>query len=166
MGTQVTKNTPAARSAWMSRARSRAAAIGPVLLLVLSLFASTPAAAGGYTFTAEVLDLRALGNDEYRVVFRRMNDVYGADHAPPPLLVLHFRHDEPVTRKVSKDLVSKEKYLAAIELLKQQISQSAIIQLGVMGMRLTPIDGKPGEFSSYSLSIEEGVVYSWNGAID
>jgi hypothetical protein len=140
--------------------------IGGVLLLFLSLFASAPAAAGGYAFTVEVLDLRALGDDEYRMVFRPTSDVYGSDHAPPPLLVLHLRHDEAVTRSVSTDLVSKEKYLAAIELLKQQISQSPIVQLGVMGMRLTPIEGKPGEFGSYSLSIEEGVVYSWNGAID
>jgi hypothetical protein len=150
----------------MSRTRFISAAIVPFFLLVLSFLVSPPAAAGGYVFKAEVLDLRALGNDEYRVVFRQMNDVYGSDHAPPPLLVLHLRHDEAVTRRVSTDLVSKEKYLAAIELLKQQISQSPIVQLGVMGMRLTPIEGKPGEFSSYSLSIEEGVVYSWNGAID
>ena len=88
-----------------------------------------------------------------------MNDVHGSDHAPPPLLALHLLHDEAVTRRVSTDLVSKEKYLAAIELLKQRISQSPIIQLGVMGGGLTPIEGKPGEFSSYSLFIQEGVVY-------
>jgi hypothetical protein len=149
----------------MSRTRSPAAAIAPFLLLVLSFLVSLPAAAGGYVFKAEVLDFRALGNDEYRVVFRQINDVYGSDHAPPPLLVLHLRHDEAVTRSVSTDLVSKEKYLAAIDLLKQ-ISQSPIVQLGVMGMRLTPIEGKPGEFSSYTLSIEDGIVVSWNGAID
>jgi hypothetical protein len=149
----------------MSRTRSPAAAIAPFLLLVLSFLVSLPAAAGGYVFKAEVLDFRALGNDEYRVVFRQINDVYGSDHAPPPLLVLHLRPDEAVTRSVSTDLVSKEKYLAAIDLLKQ-ISQSPIVQLGVMGMRLTPIEGKPGEFSSYTLSIEDGIVVSWNGAID
>jgi hypothetical protein len=81
-------------------------------------------------------------------------------------MIVHLRHDEAVTRRVSTDLVSKEKYLAAIELLKQQISQSPIVQLGVMGTRLTPIEGKPGEFSSYTLSIEDGIVVSWNGAID
>jgi hypothetical protein len=150
----------------MSRPRSSAAVIGSFLLLVFSFLGSTPAAAGGYAFKAEVLDFRALGDDEYRMVFRPTSDVYGSDHAPPASLVVHLRHDEAVTHDVSKDLVSKEKYLAAIELLKQQIAQSRIIQLGVMGGGLTPIEGKPGEFSSYTLSIIDGIVFSWNGAID
>jgi hypothetical protein len=139
----------------MSNAITRT--IGCVLLLVLSLLASTPAAAGGYAFKAEVLDFRALGNDEYRIVF---NDLEATD-----LLIIHLRHDEVATRDVSKDLVSKEKYLAAIELLKQRIAQSPIIQLGIMGGRPAPIDDT-GEVHSYSLSVVEGIIYSWHGAID
>jgi hypothetical protein len=50
----------------MLRARSLAAAIG-LVLLVLSFLGSTPAAAGGYAFKAHVLDLRVVGNDEYRL---------------------------------------------------------------------------------------------------
>jgi hypothetical protein len=135
-----------------------------IFLLILGLVASLPAAAGGYAFKAEVLDFRALGNDEYRMVI--VANPNGDDLEPTEQMIVHLRHDEAVTRNVSKDLVSKEKYLAAIELLKQQIAQSPNIQLGVMGGGLTPIEGKPGELGSYSLSIEEGVVYSWNGAID
>jgi len=143
-------------------------AIGRVLLLVLSLFASTPAVAGGDYFTAEVLDFQALGNDEYRIVLRQMTPIYASDSMPTEPLVIHLRHDEALMR----DVGSKEEYLAAIELLKQQISQSPVIQFGVMGgSGLTPIEGKPGEFQSNSLSIEEPpfpdppeikrVVFSW-----
>ena len=149
---------------YVLRTRSIAAAINALLLLVLSLFASTPAVAGGYVFKAEVLDFRAVGNDEYRMVI--VANPNGDDLGPTEQMIVHLRHDEVVTCKVSQDFVSKDKYLAAIELLKQQIAQSPNIQLGVMGGGLTPIEGKPGEFGSYSLSIEEGVVYSWNGAID
>jgi len=151
----MTDRKLAAISGWMPRRSLLASAIGAAVLL--GLFATT-AVAGGYTFKAEVLDFQALGDDEYRIV---LNDIETSNR-----LIVHLRHDEAATRDVAKDLVSKEKYLAAIELLKQQIAQSPIIQLGVMGGGLTPIDGKPGEFGSYSLSIEEGVVYSWNGAID
>jgi hypothetical protein len=138
--------------------------IGCVLVLVLGLVASLPAIAGGYVFKAEVLDFGDVGNDEYRMVI--VANEHGDDLGPTEQMIVHLRHDEAATRDVSKDFVSKEKYLAAIELLKQQIAQSPHIQLGVMGGGLTPIEGKPGEFGSYSLSIEEGVVYSWNGAID
>jgi hypothetical protein len=148
----------------MSRSRSLAVTIGSFLLLVLALFGSSSAAAGGYAFEAEVVDFRAVGNDEYRMVI--VANPHGDDPGPTKLMIVHLGHDEAVMRKVSRDIVSKEKYLAAIELLKQQISQSPIIQLGVMGGGLTPVEDKPGEFSSYSLSIEEGIVYSWNGAID
>jgi hypothetical protein len=139
-------------------------AAGRIFLLVLGLVASLPATAGGYIFKAEVLDFQALGNDTYRMVI--IANRQGDDLRPTEQMIVHLRHDEAATRDVSKDVVSKEKYLAAIELLKQQIAQSPHIQLGVMGGGLTPIEGKPGEFGSYSLSIEEGVVYSWNGAID
>ena len=154
------------RPSWISRRRLLGLAIGSVFSIALGFLVSSPAAAGGYAFTAEVLEFQALGNDEYRIVIRQMPNPGGNDLGAPDPMVVHLRHDEDATREVSKDFVSKEKYLAAIELLKQQILQSPIIQLGVWGGGLTPIDGKPGEFSSYSLSIEEGVVYSWNGAID
>lgn len=150
----------AERSDWMPR--RRLLAVGAVLLL--AFITAQPAAAGGYVFKAEVLDFRAGSNDEYRMVL--IGNPHGDDLGPTELMIVHLRHDEAVTRKVSRDIVSKEKYLAAIELLKQQIAQSPIIRLGVMGGGLTPIDGKPGEFGSYSLSVEEGIVYSWNGAID
>jgi hypothetical protein len=135
---------------------SRATVIGFFLLLVFSLLGSPPAAAGGDAFTAEVLDFRALGNDEYRIVLRQMTGLYGSDEVPAEPLVIHLRHDDDVMRRVSKDVVSREKYLEAIELLKQQIAQSPVIQFGVMGgSGLTSIDGKPGEFQSNSLSIEQ-----------
>ena len=133
-----------------------------VFFLVLGLVASLPAVAGGYVFKAEVLDFRAVGNDAYRMVIIANP---GGDGSTEQMIV-HLRHDEAATRKVSKDDVSEEKYLAAIELLKRQIAQSPIIQLGVMGGSLTPLEDKPGEFGSYSLSIIDGTVYSWNGAID
>ena len=136
--------------------------IGCVLVLVLGLVASLPAIAGGYVFKAEVLDFGDVGNDEYRMVIVANPDEDG----PTEQMIVHLRHDDAATRDVSKDFVSKEKYLAAIELLTQQIAQSPHIQLGVMGGGLMPIEGKPGEFGSYSLSIEERVVYSSNGAID
>lgn len=138
--------------------------LGCVLALVVALFAPMPAVAGGYVFKAEVLDFRDVGNDAYRMAI--VANAHGDDLGPTEQMIVHLRHDEAATRDVPKDIVSKESYLAAIELLKRQIAPSPIIQLGVMGGGLTPIDGKPGEFGSYSLSIIEGVVYSWNGAID
>lgn len=150
----------AAMSGWMPR--GSLLVIGAVLLL--GLFAALPAAAGGYVFKAEVLDFRAVGNDAYRMVL--IANPLGDDLGPTELMIVHLGRDEAVTRKVPKEGLSKERYLAAIALLQQQIAQSPIIQIGVMGGGLTPIEDKPGEFGSYSLSIEEGVVYSWNGAID
>ena len=72
-------------------------------------------------------------------------------------LVIHLRHDENVMRRVSS--VSREKYLSAIELLKQQIAQSTTIQFGFIGGMggrgiLPPTDDEPGVFQSYSLTIE------------
>jgi hypothetical protein len=140
--------------------------IGGVILLVLSLFTSPPVVAGGDYFQAEVLDFRALGNDEYRIVLRQMTGVYGSDEVAAEPLVIYLRHDETAMRR--EHGASKEKYLAAIELLKQQIAQSTLIRFGVIGGMGTgriipPIDGKPGEFQSNSLEIYEGVVYSLSG---
>ena len=142
----------------MSRPRSRAAVIGSFLLLVFSFLGSTPAAAGGDAFTAEVLDFQPLGNDEYRIVLRQMTGLYGSDEVPAEPLVIHLRHDDDVMRRVSKDVVSREKYLEAIELLKQQIAQSKTIQFGVVGGFggrgiLPPTDDEPGVHQSYSLMI-------------
>jgi hypothetical protein len=157
----------------MSRPRSRIAVIGSFLLLVLGLLASTPAVAGGDYFTAEVLDFRALSNDEYLIVLRQMTGLYGSDEVPSEPLVIHLRHDDDAMRRVSKYMVSREKYLTAIELLKQQIAQSTIIHFGVwggMGARgiLPPTDDEPGVFQSYSLTIEElpdraikQIVFAW-----
>jgi hypothetical protein len=144
----------------MSRPRSSAAAIGSFLLLVFSFLGSTPAAAGGDAFTAEVLDFRALGNDEYRIVLRQMTGLYGSDEVPAEPLVIHLRHDDNVMRRYSKDVVSRKKYLAAIELLKQQIAQSKTIQFGVVGGMggrgiLPPTDDEPSVHQSYSLTIVE-----------
>lgn len=147
----------AERSAgWMPRRRLLASAIGAAVLL--GLFVSAPAAAGGDAFTAEVLDFRALGNDEYRIVLRQMTGLYGSDEVPAEPLVIHLRHDDDVMRRVSKDVVSREKYLEAIELLKQQIAQSKTIQFGVIGGMggrgiLPPTDDEPGVHQSYSLMI-------------
>jgi hypothetical protein len=156
----MTDRKRAARSGFMSRR----GVLANIAILLLSLFAALPAAAGGYVFKAEVLDFRAEGNDAYRMVL--IANPFGDDLGPTELMIVHLGHDEAVTRKVPKEALSKESYLAAIALLQQQIAQSPIIQLGVMGGGLTPIEDKPGEFGSYSLSIEEGIVYSWNGAID
>ncbi len=87
-----------------------------------------------------------------------MTGLYGSDEVSIEPLVIHLRHDENVMRRVSN--VSREKYLAAIELLKQQIAQSTTIQFGVMGGMggrgiLPPTDDEPGVFQSYSLTIEQ-----------
>lgn len=141
-------------------------AIARVLLLILGLVTSAPAVAGGDYFTAEVLDFQALGNDEYRIVLRQMTPLYGSDGVLTDPLVIHLRHDEAAMRRGFREVVTKEQYLAAIELLKRQIAQSAIIQFGFWGSGVMPIDGKPGEFQSNSLTIEEpGIVFSWHRAV-
>jgi hypothetical protein len=140
-------------------------AIG-ALLLVFSLFSSTPVVAGGDYFTAHVLEFQDLGNDEYRIVLRQMTPMYGSDSVPTEPLVIHLRHDEAAMRRGRSEVVSREKYLAAIELLKRQISQSTIIRFGFWGSGVIPIGGKPGEFQSNSLTIEEqGIVFSWHRAV-
>lgn len=145
----------------MLRTRSLAAAIGPVLLLFVSVFVAPPAGAGGSAFTAEVLDFQDLGNDEYRLVLRQLTSLYVSDSVPAKPITIRLRHDETAMR----DSVSKEEYVAAIALLRQQIAQSATIQFGVMGgSGLAPIDGRPGELQSNGLTIEDGIVYAWNGA--
>lgn len=150
----------------MSRPRSRAAVIGSFLLLAFSFLGSTPAAAGGDYFTAEVLDFRNLGNDEYRIVLRQMTSMHGSDDVPTDPFVIYLRHDESAMRRGFRAVVSKEEYLAAIDLLKQQIAQSTIIRFGFWGSGVIPIDGKPGEFQSNSLTIEEqGIVFSWHRAV-
>lgn len=162
----------------MLRTQSLSAAIG-LVLLVVSFLGSTPAAAGGDAFTAEVLDFQALGNDEYRIVLRQMTGLYGSDEVPAEPLVIYLRHDEDTMRRISKNVVSREKYLAAIELLKQQIAQSTTIRFGIIGGMgggsiLPPIDGRPGEFQSNSLSIEQPpypepglarIVFAWPGPV-
>jgi hypothetical protein len=159
------------RSGWMPR--RRLLAIGAVLLL--GLLAAQPAVAGGDAFTAEVLDFRALGNDEYRIVLRQLTGLYGSDEVPAEPLVIHLRHDEDVMRRAPKDLVSRENYLEAIELLKQQIAQSKTIEFGVIGGMggrgiLPPTDDEPGVHQSYSLSIiqppypkpgAKSIVFAW-----
>lgn len=150
----MTNRKLAAISGWMPR--RRLLVIGAVLLL--GLCAAQPAAAGGDAFTAEVLDFRALGNDEYRIVLHQMTGLYGSNEVPAKPLVIHLRHDDDVMRRAPKDLVSREKYLEAIELLKQQIAQSKTIQFGVVGGMggrgiLPPTDDEPGVHQSYSLSI-------------
>lgn len=140
--------------------------IARVLLIVLGILVSTPAAAGGDYFTAEVLDFRALGNDEYRIVLRQMTSIYGSKSVPTDPLVIYLRHDEAAMRGAREEVASTEKYLAAIEFLKRQIAQSAIIQFGFWGSGVIPIDGKPGEFQSNSLTVEEpGIVFSWHRAV-
>ncbi len=141
-------------------------AIARVLLIVLAFFVSAPAVAGGDYFTAEVLDFRALGNDEYRIVLRQMTPIYGSKSVSTDPLVIYLRHDEAAMRGAREKVASKEKYLAAIDLLKRQISQSTIIQFGFWGSGVIPIDGKPGEFQSNSLTVEEpGIVFSWHRAV-
>jgi hypothetical protein len=140
--------------------------ISGVILLVLSLFASPPAVAGGDYFEAKVLDFQALGNDEYRLVLRQMTPMYGSKSVPTDPLVIYLRHDEAAMRGAREEGASKEKYLAAIDLLKRQIAQSTIIQFGFWGSGIIPIDGKPGEFQSNSLTVEEpGIVFSWHRAV-
>ena len=140
--------------------------ISGVILLVFSLFASPSALAGGDYFEAEVLDFQALGNDEYRLVLRQMTPMYGSKSVPADPLVIYLRHDEAAMRGAREEVASREKYLAAIEFLKRQISQSAIIQFGFWGSGVIPIDGKPGEFQSNSLTVEEpGIVFSWHRAV-
>jgi hypothetical protein len=140
--------------------------ISGVILLVLSLFASPPAVAGGDYFEAKVLDFQALGNDEYRLVLRQMTPMYGSKSVPTDPLVIYLRHDEAAMRGAREEVASKEKYLAAIDLLKRQIAQSTIIQFGFWGSGIIPIDGKPGEFQSNSLTVEEpGIVFSWHRAV-
>jgi hypothetical protein len=140
--------------------------IARVLLIVLGILVSTPAAAGGDYFTAEVLDFRALGNDVYRIVLRQMTPIYGSKSVPTDPLVIYLRHDEAAMRGAREEVASTEKYLAAIEFLKRQIAQSAIIQFGFWGSGVIPIDGKPGEFQSNSLTVEEpGIVFSWHRAV-
>jgi hypothetical protein len=150
-------------------------AIARLLFVVLALFVSTPAVAGGDAFTAEVLGFQAVGNDEYRIVLRQMTGLYGSDEVAAEPLVIHLRHDDEVMRRAPKDLVSREKYLEAIELLKQQIAQSKIIQFGVIGGMggrgiLPPTDDEPGVHQSYSLSIiqppypkpgAKSIVFAW-----
>jgi hypothetical protein len=137
-----------------------------VVWIVLGILVSTPAAAGGDYFTAEVLDFRALGNDEYRIVLRQMTAMYGSKSVPTDPLVIYLRHDEAAMRGAREEVASKEKYLAAIDLLKRQIAQAAIIQFGFWGSGVIPIDGKPGEFQSNSLTVEEpGIVFSWHRAV-
>jgi len=157
----------------MSNALTRT--IGAVLLLVLGIFASSAAVAGGDYFEAEVLDFRPLGNDEYRIVLRQMTGLYGSDEVPAEPLVIHLRHDDDVMRRAPKDLVSRENYLEAIELLKQQIAQSKTIEFGVIGGMggrgiLPPTDDEPGVHQSYSLSIiqppypkpgAKSIVFAW-----
>ena len=156
----------AERAARMLRTRSLAAIASLFLLLVLSLLGSPPANAGGDYFTAEVLDFQDLGNDEYRIVLRQLTPLYGSDSVPTDPLVIHLRHDEAAMGGASRDVASKEEYLAAIALLKRQIAQSTMIQFGFWGSGVIPIEGKPGEFQSNSLSIEEpGIVFSWHRAI-
>lgn len=171
----MTDRKLAAISGWMPR-RSLLA-IGAVLLP--GLFAAQPAAAGGDSFAVEVLDFQAVGNEEYRIVLRQMTGLYGSDEVSAEPLVIYLRHDEDVMHRVSKDMVSRVKYLAAIELLKQQIAQSTTIQFGNIGGMgggsiLPPIDGKPGEFQSNSLSIEQPpypepgiarIVFAWPGPV-
>lgn len=169
----MTNKTLADPSVRTSRRRPLST-IGAVLLLVLSFLGSTPATAGGDYFKAEVLDFQALGNDEYRIVLRQMTGLYGDDRVPTEPLVIHLRHNESAMRRQLRDSVSEEQYLSAIELLKQQISESKVIHFGVMGGGLAPIEGKPGEFQGNSLSIEEPpfpdpaierVVFSWYGSL-
>ena len=150
-------------------------AIARLLFVVLGFFVSAPAVAGGDAFTGEVLDFQAVGNDEYRIVLRQMTGLYGSDEVPVEPLVIHLRHDDEVMRRAPKDLVSREKYLEAIKLLKQQIAQSKIIQFGViggMGRRgiLPPTDDEPSVHQSYSLSIihppypkpgAKSIVFAW-----
>ena len=140
--------------------------IARILLLVLGILVSTPAAAGGDYFTAEVLDFRALGNDEYRIVLRQMTPMYGSKNVSTDPLVIYLRYDEAAMRGAGEEVASKGKYLAAIDLLKRQISQSTIIQFGFWGSGVIPIDGKPDEFQSNSLTVEEpGIVFSWHRAV-
>jgi len=153
----------AERSGWMSRRRLLASAIGAAVLL--GPFTVQPAAAGGDYFIAEVLDFQALGNDEYRLELRQMTPTYGSKSVPTDPLVIYLRHDEAAMRG-AREVASREKYLAVIEFLKRQISQSAIIQFGFWGSGVIPIDGKPGEFQSNSLTVEEpGIVFSWHRAV-
>ena len=141
-------------------------AIARVLLVVLGFLVSAPASAGGDYFTAEVLDFQALGNDEYRIVLRQMTPMYGSDNVPADPLVIYLRHDKDAMRRGFREVVTKDQYLAAIELLRRQISQSAIIRFGFWGAGIIPIDGKPGAFQSNSLTIEEpGIVFSWHRAV-
>ena len=85
---------------------------------------------------------------------------------PTDPLVIYLRHDVAAMRGARSDVASREKYLAAIDFLKRQIAQSATISFGFWGERVVSIDGKPGEFQSNSLSIEEpGIVFSWHRAI-
>jgi hypothetical protein len=156
----------AERSDRMTHKRSLAATASLLLLLVLSLLGSSPANAGGDYFTAEVLDFQDLGRDEYRLMLRQLTPLYASEGVPTNPIVIYLRHDEAAIRRGLRDAVSKEEFVAAIALLKQQIAQSTTIQLGVMGgSGLAPIDGKPGEFQCNSLTVEDGVVVAWNGAV-
>ena len=157
----------------MSRTRSLTAAIGSFLLLVLSFFGSMPAAAGGDYFEVEVLSFHALGNDEYRIVLRPMTSIYVSDGVRTDPIVIYLRHDEAAMRRAFSEAVSKEEYLAAIDLLMQQIAQSTKIRFGFWGRGVVPIEGKPGEFPSNALTIEEPpfadpaikrIVFSWSDA--
>jgi hypothetical protein len=64
-------------------------------------------------------------------------------------------------RRVPSHIASRKIYNKAIGLLREQISRSRFIKFGIWSDGFIPIAGKPGEYQSNSLSIEDGVVVSW-----
>ena len=122
--------------------------------------------AGGGSFQAEILELSAKRNHEYRMVLLQFENPYGEDPEKPKKLVIHLRFNPKRFPKPRDPGISKEAYLKAIEILQAQFKKGGRFRFGIMANGYEPIPGKPGEFQSNALVYQkehsgEWVVYSF-----
>jgi hypothetical protein len=137
--------------------------------LVWIIVSSSAVFAGNNWFVAKIVSLTSEAKDEYRLELIQYTAANGgATNVPPAHLVIHLRFNERLFTRSCPDCPTKEKYLAAILSLKQQLAVGTKFPFGIVSAGFEPIQGKKGEVRSNALCIlkdshHHDIVYSFAG---
>jgi hypothetical protein len=121
--------------------------IGSIVALCQSLLA------GGDSFLIEIVSLTPKNNGEYKMEFVQHGAPYGkAFEGEPKRVIAHLRYEESIFGEGTA-YTSRQKYEAAIAVLKDQAGNKEKGLFGVMAQGYLPIKGKKDEYQSNALAI-------------
>jgi hypothetical protein len=110
-------------------------------------------------FSAEVIQFKTEGRDQYKFTFRKIDK-------PDPRqkdgkFIVHLRYNPKRISHANSQFHTRKMYSDAVARLQQQIARSRVIQFGEYSSEgYSPIRGKPGEYQSEALGVVNDIVYA------